>query len=494
MSDKIIYPSIDLFLYDLKDDLGQDEASIDQNCQQFCKKIYGDLDETIFQEKYAQFQKYKNSDADAIELLEAIRTRELPSPLYGYYYPMQLGDAYALQVDYSGQRDANGNPNDIEQELDDKPFLKLKQEIIQHLYQPIGTLGQTWLVWGQLTRSSNKSQWNIEQIAQECYSQIVSSGTWNQDFIGEGSLLGGRVFELWYRPENLGLTGKEFWEKFRQESHHVLIWLLPYNQTPDDMRKQVQTVYYDLMRLCQYRHKIVWAYYKSRHQKSILKREYVEIAPSLNQSRQLLKQRQANNLRLDQLQENLANNLIKVSEYTIYLNVLESQNRTLKINLENYKARLDEMTRKYTDSDLDFLKVFSEREIYAKKYQRQIEADYANFSPGLTLLQNLNSSIQGIIDLEKTKSDDLEKTKSDDLEKTKSDDLEKTKSDRTLNTTIALAGIGLATSQIASAVIVTQPPEQQGSLAFRTQAFVGSLSIGAIAVLIAFVILRRFPR
>jgi hypothetical protein len=138
------------------------------------------------------------------------------------------------------------------------------------------------------------------------------------------------------------------------------------------------------------------------------------------------------------------------------------------------------MTIKYTDSDLDFLKFFSEREIYAKKYQRQIEADYANLSPGLTLLQNLNSTIQGIIDLEQTKSDGALRT---------------SRADRTLNTTIALAGIGLATSQIASAVIVTQDtPNPQVSFAYRTQAFVGSLGIGAIAVLIAFIILRRFPR
>jgi len=148
MSEKIIYPSIDLFLYDLKDGLGQDEAKVDQNCQQFCQKIYGNLDKTSFQEKYAQFQKYQNSEADAIELLETIRTREFEFPLDGYYYPLQLGDTYALPVDYSGKRDANGKRNDDEQELDDKPFLKLKQEIIQHISQQTGTLGQTWLVWG----------------------------------------------------------------------------------------------------------------------------------------------------------------------------------------------------------------------------------------------------------------------------------------------------------------------------------------------------------
>ena len=69
-----------------------------------------------------------------------------------------------------------------------------------------------------------------------------------------------------------------------------------------------------------------------------------------------------------------------------------------------------------------------------------------------------------------------------------------TKSDRTLNTTIAIAGIGLATSQIASAVILTQPPKNKDPLEFRTEAFFWSLGIGAIAMLITLAILRLFRR
>ncbi len=283
-------------------------------------------------------------------------------------------------------------------------------------------------------------------------------------------MLGGTVFELWYRPENMGLTGKEFWKKFRQESHHVLIWLFPYNQTPDHMRKQVQKVSSDLLRLWQYRQKIVWAYYQSRYQKSILKREYIEIQPSINQARHLPRQLETNSLKLNQLQETLTKNLINLADYTTALNALDNQNRTTQVNMGNYQARLADMTKKYTGSDLKFLKLFSEGEIYAQKYQRQIEADHASLSPGLTLLQNLNSTVQGIIDLEQTKSD------------------------RTLNTTIAIAGIGLATSQIASAVILTQPPKTKDPLAFRTEAFFWSLGIGAIAMLITFGILRLFRR
>ena len=156
MSDKIIYPSIDLFLYDLKDGLGQNEVKVDKNCLNFCQKIYNDLDEESFQEKYKQIQKHKNTDADTIELVET-RRREFQSPLDGYYYPLQLGDTYALQVDYSGKEDANGKSNDKEQDLDDEPFLNLKQEIEKQIYGETGTLGQTWLAWGKTGRKQART-------------------------------------------------------------------------------------------------------------------------------------------------------------------------------------------------------------------------------------------------------------------------------------------------------------------------------------------------
>lgn len=465
MSNKIIYPSIDLFLYDLKDGLAQDETQINRNCQNFCQKIYGNLDEENFKKEYAQVQSHINNDADRLELLET-KIKKFESGKDGYYYPLQLGDTYALQVNYSGSN-VNSKPNDNEQDIDNEPFLTLKQEIAQCISAQTGTIGQTWLVWSKLT--STKTDAEIENVAQKCYSQIDRDCKWERDFIGKGSLLNGTIFELWYCPENLGVNGKEFWEKFRKESYHVLIWLFPSHITADEMRVYVRTVYYDFLRLWQYRHKIVWAYYQSRYQKTILKKEYTEIQPSIIQTSQLPKLVQTNSLKLSQLQETLTTNLINLSDYTIALTYLDNQKSVIEINLENYNYRLTDMQTKYGGSNLDFLKIFSD-ELYAKKYQQQLAVDYATFSPGLTLLQNLNSTIGGIIDFEQTKSD------------------------RTLNTTIAIASVGLATSQIASAVILASVPENKDPLAYQTTAFFWSLGIGAIAIVLALIILRIFRR
>ncbi|WP_414572160.1 hypothetical protein [Nostoc sp. CCY 9925] len=81
-------------------------------------------------------------------------------------------------------------------------------------------------------------------------------------------------------------------------------------------------------------------------------------------------------------------------------------------------------------------------------------------------MQNLNNTIQGIIDLEQTKSD------------------------RTLNTTIAIAGVGLATSQIASAVILAQPNDYQQHLRFRAEVFSWSVGIGIFFAVLIFISLR----
>lgn len=110
-------------------------------------------------------------------------------------------------------------------------------------------------------------------------------------------------------------------------------------------------------------------------------------------------------MNIGQLQITLINNLINLVDYTTALSAFENQNQTTQVNLKNYTYRLAAIKAKDANSNLDFLKQFSKSEFYAQKYQRQIAADQANLTPGLTLLQNLNSRIQGIIDLEQTKSD-----------------------------------------------------------------------------------------
>ena len=448
----LIFPTLDLFLYDLKDSLGEDETIIDSRSKAFCEKIFGDLDEKTFNEKYVQIKKHRYSEADGIDLLET-RFRTFDSPHDGYLYPRQFSDTYALLVDYSGKLDANAKSNDKPQDINNKFFHKYKEEIKNRISQKhdknnqinsyeSGTIGQTWLAWGKL--EENKSDTEIEDIAQEIYTQIASNYNWDKDLIGKDELFGGKIFELWYHPEILNLTGKDFWDKFRTESHHVLIWLFPENISAPDMRKQVQTIYQDFIRLFHYRHKIVWAYYQSRFLKANLKQESIEIQDSINTARKLQTQLNIGKLDLNQLQQTLANTLVSLSDYTIELNYLDDQIRTIKTNLENYQYRLGKISSEHQSSNLSCLEEFSQSEIYAKKYLRQAETDYANLIPGLTVAQNLSNTLQGIIQLEQTKSDRL-----------------KLATERKLDNTIALVGVGLAISGLTASVATQYLPKPQ---------------------------------
>jgi hypothetical protein len=436
MSDKIIYPSIDLFIYDFKDCLGQTTNEIDDNYKNFCEKIYGDLDKKSFAEECDRLKKIgkdgNNIQEIPIELLTT-RTRMMSSPLDGYYYPLQMDDTLALHIDYSGKLNVDNLPNDNPIRMADNPFSKLKDEVSNATFNKVGTLGQTWLLWGQVTEGNQHDE--VDTVAKSCYVQVVNDYNWERDFIGRGKWLEGDIFELWRTPSNIKISGQKSSNKLGDQVNHLLIWLFPSTLTTDEIRQRVRSSYYDLIRLFQYRHKIVWSYYQSRHQKNLLKREYSDVQPSIREVGNLSKQMQAGKLKLNHLQETLTNNLINLSEYTSALNSLMNQAHTLQVNLYNYKTRLDSMKQKYSTSDLGVFEKFSDSEFYAKKYQKQLEMECSNFSPGLTLLESLNSTIQGIVELERTKSE------------------------RSLDTTIAIAGIGLAMSGLTATTISVQSPQ-----------------------------------
>jgi hypothetical protein len=171
---------------------------------------------------------------------------------------------------------------------------------------------------------------------------------------------------------------------------------------------------------------------------------------------------QQNNL--SQLQEYLTQSLVILSEYTNLLSLLNSQSLTIRVNLLNYQNRLEKIKQKNSNSDIDFLMKFANE--FAAKNQTQIEMDYANLSHGLTLIENLISTIKGTVEIYQANRD------------------------RSLNNTIAIAGIGLATSQIASSVIVAQYPPEKGEFFLHTPAFAGSLLTGVIASILLWLIFR----
>jgi hypothetical protein len=99
--------------------------------------------------------------------------------------------------------------------------------------------------------------------------------------------------------------------------------------------------------------------------------------------------------------------------------------------------------------------------------------EHTSLSSGLTLLENLIRTVEGITSTYQSQSD------------------------RALNTTIATVGVGLATSAalatgaIASSALVTQSREGRDIVSFQATAFGISLIAGLLTSLIVWRLLRR---
>jgi hypothetical protein len=62
----ITNPTIDLFLYDLREGLGQDAEKVNENRKQFWKKIYPNLDEKQLEELAEKSAKLEKAEADYV--------------------------------------------------------------------------------------------------------------------------------------------------------------------------------------------------------------------------------------------------------------------------------------------------------------------------------------------------------------------------------------------------------------------------------------------
>ncbi|NJS09265.1 MAG: hypothetical protein HC789_02210 [Microcoleus sp. CSU_2_2] len=146
-----------------------------------------------------------------------------------------------------------------------------------------------------------------------------------------------------------------------------------------------------------------------------------------------------------------------------YISELEEHESTISTNLENYNKRLKTIAENMANNpeELKFLKSFSD--FAEAKYVAQVEADLRSLSAGLRLLENAIATIEGIIEIERAKSD------------------------RTLNVTIAAAGVGIATSGVYASTYASQIDSKQNPIpadtVFWSSLVLGILVAGAIALI-----------
>ncbi|GAB4209294.1 MAG: hypothetical protein Fur006_68930 [Coleofasciculaceae cyanobacterium] len=406
---QLIYPTVDLFLYDLGDGLGQSSDQINHNRRRFWQRIYNrSLDEKELAESQAQEATFSNY----IELLGTNKIERFKYPLDGYYYPVKLGDTYAVQIDCSGKE----NDPDWMQLPQTEQLRQLKEIVLEHKQQLPGEMGEDWLVWAKLATPNQDPL----VTAQDCYSvlQIVSQPRWQRDCKGQETFQGATLFEL----EQPDITPDGL-----NRHHHILICLFPHDKTDNELKQIIGRLYRDVIRLFHYRNKVLWVYEQSRQLKNTLK----DSSGIVQKLVDLLPQRLSNSpLNLNQLQHDLAHALSISHHYQINLGYLQEQASTVEINAKNYKNRLQTLAQLDANSDLTFLDGFSE--LATENYLNHIQTDYQILSAGLKPLETLIKTIEGIIEIEKTKND------------------------RTLNHTVAIASVGIGTASLAASTLTEQ--------------------------------------
>ncbi|HEY9634471.1 MAG TPA: hypothetical protein V6D14_13745 [Coleofasciculaceae cyanobacterium] len=409
----LIYPTIDLFLYDLRDGLGQEQKEIDKNRQHFAQKLPASIHSSLF-EHDTPFE------AEYIELLGNPRTVDLtlPSPNFeGYYYPVRLSDTYALLLDCSVKNQITHPVSCI---------ATLKKLIDQALKEQVANIGQTWMISGELPSNAYPID-NPESIAQACYQALIPDASWEDNLQGKGYFLGATIFELWRdskvisdpysspSPEPLSLTTIK-------DNHHIIIAIYPNQETADKAADFIP----EWLRLFCYRSKILWAYRQSRLLKQSLKTDFIKIQQYIKGFKTDKYKKQS----LKHIEQILDEAETIFSNYVIDLNYLEFQSSTIDTNLYNYRQLLVEMQNNSTievmPTDLKFLKKFyrSGRD----KYLQQVQKDYDSLSPGLKLLEVSVNFIRAEVALNQAKRD------------------------RTFQNTIAIIGVGLAAGSFIASI------------------------------------------
>ena len=447
---KLIYPTVDLFVYDLAQGMGQDEEKISQNRLLFWQKIYGDK---ISATQLEQLKQAETETRDYIELLGDKQVEKFESNLDGYSYPVKLlNDTYAAIFDFSGEIEVDEDNKFKPKEID--CLESLKKEVISRVNPP-ATIGQSLLVSGQLTANDQDAL----KTAQTCYSQLnlVPNAKWERDLKADGQFLGADFYELWLPPGDMGNIG---------QNYHVLICLFPHNsgESFDVIKEKITKLYPHFLRLFAYRNKVIWAYTQSR-----LKAELKGYSEKIKQIvDRLPAQVNAPKVELNELQQSLVKCLTICSIYAEYLSDLEEQENTIKTNLKNYDKRLKTIGEKMGSGAkaFKFMKSFSD--FAQERYVWQVEADNRSLSAELRLLENAIQTIEGISEIERAKSD------------------------RTLNVTIGTVGVGIGISGVYASTYATQiksPASPQKSIDVNA-VFWWSICWGIVASAIVFALIK----
>jgi hypothetical protein len=410
----IFCPTIYLIQYNLRESLDDSKADILHKSESFYRKFLPK------DKELGEYRKREKSDTEFNQVLvtpsEISPQQLLPHPLKGHYYPVQMGDSYALQICYSGekacqvpltakenQKDLSNAFSDLRKDLQETDFPSLKKihpkldgNTLEQNWKKLlpdldeNSFGQTWILTGFI----DNVPLDPSDILNSCYAQIRDKSDPNSDreWIDCGEWYGGKLFELWKSPVSCQDNLKEILDKHP----HIIVWLFPVDKFDYVENDRVFAKNYDLwIELFHYRHKIFYAYHKSQ----LIKRKLKSANSNI---RNISDQLKSQNIYLPQIKDILFDTLAQFQAYSNGIQDLKNQQQTLETNRYNYRLICGEMMKKDAGSNLQFLLEFENK--YGNKYDLQIRADRSHLDSGLERLENLSQTIQSIVQIKQAQN------------------------------------------------------------------------------------------
>ncbi len=399
---KLVYPTLDLFVYQFRNGLGDSYEQIKENHKNFWKNLPDKIKVDLNKEEQAENPEY-------IKLLEELIKPAVKQQfniqdnhyyfkdtsdhydLAGYYYPVRLYDTYGLLFDCSIDDRNNSQP------VDAFKTLKKQAEVKS------GNLGKTWMVSGSLAPGTKPEP---EIISKEIYKILEGTEYQNPQ---QGKFLGATVFQVWKPPQK--------WQNVEQENIHVLIILYPNLWNMETAAE----FYGDWLRLFNMRNKIIWEYAYSRQLTRELQAGFQIVSDNVNRVNKInySENQQISPEELQELQNILSQSITKLSDYATKLSYLEILRLAIENNLRNYQSYIIDIENKAKDkqqndstlgyTNLKCLEKFTQT--VTNKYKVQIQQDCASFSASLRIIEDLINTVRGIIEIEQTKRDrSLERT------------------------------------------------------------------------------------
>jgi hypothetical protein len=386
---QVIYPSLDLFVYQLAEGLGADADKITADRQAFLANLANpagvspeklkEVEETLAQEKPAPLEYVKFP-----EIVTEDKYR-----VGGYYVPVRLSDTYGLLFATSVE---DNDP------LKEQPLSSFKA--LKSLAKPKhGNLGTTCILYGYLPKGEDSATLAKDILTQFLDGEQVGlewqdlTWDWDNKQPQPAKFLGADVF--FFLPEtrnsqNLAARG---------------IFIILYPQ-PDENHTILDT-YADLHRpwieLFWFQNKILWAYEQAKQIKELLKQDFRKVSETFRQIKNP-------ELGLQDLQEILEKKSQPVAGYAINLNYLEIQLRTIEINLRNFDLAaeyLEKQANKICPTETTDLKFLLDKfsQIARYQYQEQVKQDIDSLKPGLEALEKVISAVNSLHALKQAERD-----------------------------------------------------------------------------------------